>query len=190
MENSRAIVLRLGLPSVIGGAVGAALLIATPSITFAKLVPYLILFATVIFAMQEPIRRRFRLRTKPAEPDARWWTIAIVFTFFSAIYGGYFGAGNGILILAALSLLGISNIHQANGVKAIIGILLNGTAIIGFIVAGMIVWPTALIMAVGSILGGYTAAYSARRLPRVYAERAVLVIGVGIGAVMLWRVYS
>src|SRR3979409_1065633 len=96
IENSSTILLRLGITSVIGGALGAWLLIWTPSPTFARLVPFLILFATLLFMSQGSINRRLRLQQIVGEPTLSWWLGAIVFQFFSAIYGGYFGAGNGI----------------------------------------------------------------------------------------------
>src|SRR6266540_2449385 len=107
LENSSTILWRLGITSVIGGAVGAWLLIWTPSPVFAQLVPFLILFATILFMVQGSITRKLRLQPIVAEPKASWWLGAIVFQFFSAMYGGYFGAGNGILMLAAMGLLGL-----------------------------------------------------------------------------------
>src|SRR5918912_3002331 len=153
MENSRDILIRLGLTSVIGGGIGAWLLIATPSQTFARLVPFLILFATALFTLQEPISRMLRTGAMADQPRARWWFGAIIFQFFSSIYGGYFGAGNGILMLAAMGLLGLSDIHRANGIKNFLGICINSIAIIAFILAGLVFWPDALLMAVGAISG-------------------------------------
>src|SRR5256885_16329106 len=106
LENSSTILIRLGAISVVGGAVGAWLLIATPSPTFARMVPFLILFATILFMMQGPVNRWLHLPAAGKESTKAWWIGAIVFQFFSAIYGGYFGAGNGILMLAAMGLLG------------------------------------------------------------------------------------
>jgi len=122
LENSSAILLRLGITSVIGGAVGAWLLIWTPSPTFARLVPFLILFATILFMAGGSINRWLRLQPIVAEPKVSWWLGAIVFQFFSSMYGGYFGAGNGILILAAMGLLGLHDINRANGIKNFLGI--------------------------------------------------------------------
>ncbi|MDQ3816562.1 MAG: sulfite exporter TauE/SafE family protein, partial [Acidobacteriota bacterium] len=116
IENSRSILVRLGITSVVGGGVGAWLLILTPSATFALLVPFLILFATVLFTLQVPITRWLGTGAVAERPRARWWTGAIIFQFFSSIYGGYFGAGNGILMLAAMGLLGLTDIHRANGI--------------------------------------------------------------------------
>ncbi|MDT4966767.1 MAG: uncharacterized protein QOJ64_1504 [Acidobacteriota bacterium] len=187
MEDTRLILIRLGITSVIGGAFGAGLLILTPSVTFARLVPFLILFATGLFMLQGPVTRRLGTEAPAARPRARWWIGAIIFQFFSSIYGGYFGAGNGILMLAALGLLGLSDIHKANGIKNFLGICINFVAVIGFSIAGLVYWPDALLMAVAAIGGGYFGATAARRLGRTFVRRTVIAIGLTIGAVMLWR---
>src|SRR5919106_1691566 len=121
LENSSTILIRLGLTSVIGGAFGAWLLIWTPSPVFADLVPFLILFATILFMLQGVINRQLRIGSLEAKPNRLWWTGAIASQFFSAMYGGYFGAGNGILMLAAMGLLGINELHRANGIKNFLG---------------------------------------------------------------------
>ncbi|MDT4895676.1 MAG: uncharacterized protein QOH25_753 [Acidobacteriota bacterium] len=187
MDNSRRILVRLGLTSVFGGAVGAALLIMTPSETFARLVPFLIFFATILFMLQEPISRRLGTENSTENRRVRWWLGAIIFQFFSSIYGGYFGAGNGILMLAALGLLGLSDIHRANGIKNFLGICINSAAVAGFIVYKLVYWPDALLMAVAAIAGGYFGASTARRMGRVFVRRTVITIGLVIGFVMLWR---
>src|SRR4030095_7249771 len=125
------------------------LLIWTPSPTFATLVPFLILFATVLFMTQGTITRRLRLQPIVAEPQVKWWLGAIIFQFFSAIYGGYFGAGNGILMLAAMGILGLHDIHRANGIKNFLGICLNSVAVLSFALEHLVRWPEALIMAGG-----------------------------------------
>lgn len=187
MDDTRSLLVRLGITSVIGGGFGAWLLILTPSKTFAFLVPFLILFATALFILQAPITRRLGTKPHSENPRARWWMGAIIFQFFSSMYGGYFGAGNGILMLAALGLLGLSDIHKANGIKNFLGICINFIAIISFSLARLVVWPDALLMAVGAVAGGYLGASTARRLGRVFVRRAVVIIGLTIGIVMLWR---
>lgn len=187
MNDTRLILARLGITSIIGGAVGAWLLILTPSATFARLVPFLILFATALFTLQGPITKRLGTQEPEVRPRARWWTGAIIFQFFSSMYGGYFGAGNGILMLAALGILGLSDIHRANGIKNYLGICINCAAVVGFSIAGLVYWPAALLMAVAAIAGGYFGASIGRRLGRVFVRRAVVVIGLTIGIVMLWR---
>ena len=190
MQNSRAHLVRLGIPSVIGGAVGGAILIATPTETFARLVPYLILSATALFILQGSINRRFRLQSAAESPTPRWWTVAMIFQFFSAIYGGYFGAGNGIVMLSVLGLLGVADIHRANGIKTFLGACLNSAAVVGFIVSNLVHWPEAILMSIAALLGGYTSTHVARRLGRVFVRRTVIAIGLSIGLLMLWRMNS
>src|SRR5438270_1284353 len=189
LENSSNILLRLGITSVIGGAIGAWLLIWTPAPTFALLVPFLILFATILFMSQGAINRKLRLQPIVAAPQASWWVGAVVFQFFSAIYGGYFGAGNGILMLAAMGLLGLHELHRANGIKNFLGICINSVAVVSFSIVHMVSWPRALLMAVAAVAGGYFGARTAQRVGRVFIRRAVVVIGFVITAVMLWRMW-
>ncbi|MGH9967403.1 MAG: sulfite exporter TauE/SafE family protein [Pyrinomonadaceae bacterium] len=187
LENSSALLLRLGLTSVIGGAIGAWLLIWTPSPTFARLVPFLILFATLLFMAQGSINRRLRLQPIVDEPKASWWLGAMVFQFFSSIYGGYFGAGNGILMLAALGLLGLHDIQRANGIKNFLGICINSIAVLSFSLMQMVIWYDAILMAVGALLGGYFGASVAVRVGQVWVRRGIVTIGFAIFFVMVWR---
>jgi uncharacterized membrane protein YfcA len=190
LENSSTILLRLGITSVIGGAIGAWLLIWTPSLTFARLVPFLILFATILFMAQGSITRRLRLQPIVAEPKAAWWLGAIVFQFFSAMYGGYFGAGNGILMLAAMGILGLHDINRANGIKNFLGVCINSIAVLSFGLSHLVVWPDALIMAGAALIGGYFGAQMAVRIKQSYVRRAIVVIGFVITFVMLWRLWG
>ena len=187
MSDSSLILMRLGAISVIGGGVGAWLLIATPSPIFARLVPFLILFATVLFMLQGPVNHWLRMPSPTSGSQKSWWTIAIIVQFLSAMYGGYFGAGNGIWMLAAMGLLGLHDIHRANGIKNFLGICINSVAVIAFSISHLVVWPRALLMAGGAVLGGYFGARTARKVGRVMIRRAIVVIGFLITAVMLWR---
>lgn len=187
MNDSSLILMRLGAISVIGGGVGAWLLIITPSLTFARLVPFLILFATILFMIQGPVNRWLRLPTEGGESMKVWWSFAIVVQFFSAVYGGYFGAGNGIWMLAAMGLLGMHNIHRANGIKNFLGVCINSVAVVSFSIAHMVDWPKALLMAVAALVGGYVGSRTAQRVGRVFIRRAIVVIGFLIAIVMLWR---
>lgn len=187
LENSSALLVNLGITAIIGGAVGAWLLIATPSPTFARLVPFLILFATTLFMLQGAINRRLQLQPIADEPRVSWWLGAIVFQFFSSIYGGYFGAGNGILMLAAMGLLGLHEIHRANGIKNFLGICINSVAVLSFALTHLVSWPEALLMAVGALCGGYFGAHTAMRLGQAFVRRAIVLIGLTISCVLLWR---
>lgn len=187
MNDSSLILMRLGATSVIGGGLGAWLLILTPTLTFARLVPFLILFATILFMLQGPVNRWLHLPSASGESTGSWWTIAIVVQFFSAMYGGYFGAGNGIWMLAAMGLLGLNDIHRANGIKNFLGICINSVAVVAFSISHLVSWPRALLMAVAALLGGYFGARTAQRVGRTFIRRAIVVIGLVITMVMLWR---
>lgn len=196
LRGSREWMWRLGLPSLAGGLIGAALLLLTPSDLFASIVPFLILFATILFALQEPITRRRRgapevdARSEAVEafhnPARGWWIGAAVFQFLVAVYGGYFGAGIGILMLAALGILGLADIHQMNGLKNFLAVCINGVAALYFIVSGAVVWPDMLIMTAGAIMGGYFGAGLARKLGRKFVRRFVIVVGVAMTVSLLF----
>lgn len=187
LENSSPILIRLGLTSIVGGAVGAWLLIFTPSKVFAQQVPFLILFATLLFMSHPVLSRRLHLGSLENKPTKLWWTGAMVFQFFSAMYGGYFGAGNGILMLAALGLLGLNDLNRANGIKNFLGICINSIAVLSFALAGLVVWQDALVMAVGALAGGYFGARMAVRVGQAWVRKGVIVIGFVIFVAMVWK---
>src|SRR6266545_7799207 len=174
MNDSSLILMRLGAISIIGGGIGAWLLIKTPSLTFARLVPFLILFATVLFMLQGPVNRWVRLPSASGDSQRAWWTIAIVVQFFSAIYGGYFGAGNGIWMLAAMGLLGLHDIHRANGIKNFLGICINSVAVVAFSITHLVSWPRSLLMAVAALIGGYFGARTAQRVGQKFIRRSIV----------------
>jgi uncharacterized membrane protein YfcA len=172
--------LALVIPSLVGGIAGALLLQLTPASVFDQLVPFLILFATLLFMAQEPIQRRLKTADPAEHESPRWLFGAVLFQLLVALYGGYFGAGIGILMLAALSILGLTDIHEMNGLKNFFAICINGVAALYFIWAKMVYWPDVIIMAVGAIVGGYGGAGLARRMGRVAVRRAVIGIGFGM----------
>lgn len=165
-------------PCFIGGIVGAILLKLTPAKTFEALVPFLILFATLLFMAQDPIKRWLRLG-EAHEPhnSLSWMAGALFYQFWVGVYGGYFGAGIGILTLAVLGVLGLENIHQMNGLKNIFAGTINLVAAVYFIFAGLIHWPEAILMSIGAIIGGYGAAGLARRMGQKVVRRIVIIIG-------------
>jgi uncharacterized membrane protein YfcA len=178
----------LSLPSLIGGFAGAVLLEHTPSPLFDRLVPWLILFATVLFMIGEPLRQRLTGGAVGGERGTLAWIVMLSFQFVVGVYGGYFGAGIGIMMLAALLLFGLDDLHMANGTKNVLGAMANGTALVGFALAKLIVWDTAIVMAVAAIAGGYCGALMAERLGRDMVRRVVIGIGLTITAVLAWRV--
>jgi uncharacterized membrane protein YfcA len=169
----------LAVPSVVGGLAGAWLLAWTPPGLFERVVPFLILFATIVFMVQEPVQRWVRA-DRPAHDSPRWLAGAMLFQFCVAFYGGYFGAGIGILMLAVLGILGHTDLHQMNGLKNFFAACINGVAAVYFIAARMVDWRYAMVMAVGAVAGGYLCAGVARRL----GHRAVRRIVIGIGLAM------
>jgi len=175
-------------PSLLGGILGAALLLRTPSETFGRLVPFLILFATLLLAAQEPISRRLRAgREEEHEPTRAWWAGALIFQFGVGVYGGYFGAGIGILMLAALGLLGFTDIHRMNALKNLLAICINGVAAVYFIFSGSVIWTDVLVMTFAAIAGGYSGARLAYRLGRRFVRLAVIVIGLVMSISLFFR---
>lgn len=167
------------LPSIAGGLLGAWLVIRYEKV-FAELVPWLILTAAVLFLIQQPVARWMRQRP-PAESPGRGRTIALMLAqFLIATYGGYFGAGIGILMLTSLGFMGVGNIHRMNGVKTLLAAVINAASVAVFMSSELIHWRFAALMAVAAIAGGYLGARFARTLPPVIVRGMVIVIGFGL----------
>jgi uncharacterized membrane protein YfcA len=169
-------------PAVVGGVMGGWLLLRTGSRVFSEVVPYLVLAATLLLALQRPLRR---LARAPESPDGQVHAgkraVGLVAgQLLVSIYGGYFGAGMGILMLATLGLYGILDIHERNGLKNVVSAVINGVAGIYFAVSGAIDWTDAALLGVGAILGGYAGASLGRKLSRNVAELVVVGIGVAM----------
>lgn len=173
------------VPSIAGALVGAMLLRVTPPALFDRLVPALIFFATMLFAIQERVQRF--LNVAPDHHGSRWLIAALGFQFLVSVYGGYFGAGMGILMLLALAVLGHEDIHQMNGLKNLLGLFINAVAASYFVVAGMVRVTDALILAAGAAIGGVAAAGLAHRMGRKAVRRVVIVIGFAMTAALLFR---
>jgi uncharacterized membrane protein YfcA len=174
----RAVILLLAVPSLIGGIVGAVLLLRTPQNVFEGLAPLLVLTATVLLAVQEPLSKRISRGSLVGERTAGFTAAAVVFQLLVGVYGGFFGAGIGIMMLAALAILGLSDIHQMNGLKNLLAIAINGVAAVYFAAQGAVLWTDAALMAVGSVAGGLGGAVFAHRLGRRAVRQAVIAIGV------------
>jgi uncharacterized membrane protein YfcA len=175
----------LALPSLVGGAAGSLLLLATPEPLFARLAPALVLFATLLFALGN--RRRPAAGAAAPSPPApgRAWRLAQVGQLGVAIYGGYFGAGIGILMLAILLFLGLSNIHAMNGLKNFFGLCINAVAAAVFVASGAVAWSACLPVLAGAIAGGYLGARLARFVGQRLARGAVVAIGVLVAGILL-----
>ena len=176
--------------SIAGGWLGSLLLTRGSEEFFTRLVPYLVLFATVLFMLQGVVRRRVAHRTVDLQspPSGRWHlATALLFQFLVSVYGGYFGAGIGILMLATLGFMGFTDIHGMNTLKNVLGSLINIVAAFWFTVSGLIDWPRMGIMTVGAVIGYYLGATWSQRLPQSGVRRLISVIGLIITAVMFWR---
>ncbi|HEY8848754.1 MAG TPA: sulfite exporter TauE/SafE family protein [Thermoanaerobaculia bacterium] len=180
--------LLLTIPSLIGGAAGAILLLRTSERTFERLAPLLVLGATLLLAFQEVISRRLNsVAREHQNPTPAWMVFVFSFQLLVGLYGGYFGAGMGILMLAALGLIGLTDLHQMNGLKNLLAICINGIAAIYFAVQGAVLWHDAVIMAVAAIAGGYGGAKLAHRLGRRFVRGAVVVIGLTMTIALFLR---
>jgi hypothetical protein len=174
-------VLGLFVLSLVGGLIGALLLLWTPATIFAALVPWLILFATIVFAVGNfaPVETIQRIQLGPRS--------ALTALFIIAIYGGYFGGGIGFLILAAFTLVGMRDINAMNGLKmGLVGVM-TVTAILAFIVANVVRWPETLPMLVSSAVGSYMAAHWAQRLDQRLIKGFVVVLGAALTVYFSWR---
>jgi uncharacterized membrane protein YfcA len=178
--------LLLVVPAFAGGILGAYLLLRTPQSVFSRLVPFLILGATLLLAAQEVVTRRLGIVARAHEkPTAGWVAFVFIFQFLVGIYGGYFGAGQGILMLAALGLIGLTNIHQMNGLKNLLAICVNGIAAVYFALAGAVVWKDVTVMAIGAVLGGLAGARMAHHFGKTFVRRFVVAIGLLMSVALL-----
>jgi uncharacterized protein len=170
----------LSITSLCGGVIGSLLLLSTRPDVFDKLIPYLLLVATIVFIGGEPFKKWLQTRTnrQTSTPPSLLRSIAI--QLIISIYGGFFGAGIGILMLASLTFLGIKNIHGMNALKALLATFINGIAIVPFILVGAIVWPQAILMSVGASLGSYTIARFARKIRPEIVRRFVSIVAISM----------
>ena len=173
---------------LLGGAAGAALLLRTPAHTFMRVLPWLMLGATLLFIFGKKLAGN---RASSVAHGATTATIAgaVVFELVVAVYGGYFGGGIGIVNLAMLSAVGMTDIHAMNALKSVLGVAINGVAALVFIVKGAIYWPQAMVMIAGALLGGYFGAHYAQKLPQAWVRRFVILVGSGMTVYFFVRAY-
>lgn len=190
LRGSRPWAVGFAIPSLLGGAVGAWLLLRTPPDRFSAIVPWLVLGATALFLLQRPVMGALRRGRTDSESDEaitrRAPPVSILFyQFLVSIYGGYFGAGVGILMLAALGFMGLANIHRMNGLKNLGGICMNLVAATMFAFSSLVNWPVAFAMAAGAIAGGYLGSRTAQRVPQEFVRATVVAIGLMSGVILL-----
>ncbi len=178
------------IPSFLGGTIGSCLLIVLPAEWFRLLIPWLILTATLLLAFQPMIARWTGVGRPHAEPrPITIWGI-IGFQFLVSVYGGYFGAGIGILMLSALAIIGVDDFHRMNALKSLFGTVINLVAALVFIVGGQVSWQLALPMAAAAVLGGFWGAAWARTLDRRLVRRFVVGLGLFLATYYFARVYA
>jgi uncharacterized membrane protein YfcA len=178
------------LPSLVGGVLGAVLLLATPAPIFKDLIPFLILFATALFALSGPINAAVQRRAGHADPSGipehPAWTPVLLYQFAVSVYGGYFGAGIGIMMHAGLALAGFVAIHRALALRNYYAVLINGIAAVYFIAVGAVAWGDALVLTAGQVVGGFVGARAVRNLPATTVRWMVVAVGVTM-AISLFR---
>jgi uncharacterized membrane protein YfcA len=175
----RRIMIPLLITSVVGGLAGAFLLIKTPAQTFLHVLPWLLLGATLLFAFGKHLTGRISAGISHDASNASV-TGASIFELVVAVYGGYFGGGIGIMNLAMLAALGMTDIHAMNKLKVILGGVINGVATLTFIATGAILWPQGIVMTVGAILGGVSTAHFAQKLPQSWVRAFVILVGIAM----------
>lgn len=169
--------------SLLGSVIGAVLLLHTPPRMFERLIPYLLLFATAVFAVSP-------LLAKPRALAERHTPVQLLAQFLTAIYGGYFGAGIGFLMLAILTFSGLPSLNAMNALKNLLAAAINGIALVPFVLAGVIMWPQALLMALGAVIGGYAGSRIGRTIPEAVMRVTIIAIGVSMAAYFFVRAGS
>ena len=185
---------KMALAGLVGGSIGAIILLNTPATTFIHLVPWLLLFAAVVFALSEPAMRYLqrRQRTRPASAERDFdggknpWPL-VVATSLVCFYIGYFGAGAGFLIMAMLAIFGIQSIREVNALKVVATTIANGIAVLTFVVERQVIWHLCLLMMLTAVVGGYVGARYSRRLSARIMRVFVVVIGLGMAAYFFLR---
>lgn len=172
----RRVMIPLIVTSVIGGLAGAVLLINTPAQTFLRVLPWLLLGATLLFAFGKHLTGRISAGISHDSTSAAV-VGASIFELFVAVYGGYFGGGIGIMNLAMLAAMGMTDIHAMNKLKVLLGGVINGVAVVTFVIARAILWPQALVMTAGSLIGGISSAHYAQKLPQAWIRGFVILVG-------------
>jgi hypothetical protein len=187
----RGLQISLLVPSFIGGALGAIILVITPPDVFKLIVPFLVLFATLVLAARNALTRKIGERLAVREDHAtlagRIW--GFFFQLFVATYGGYFGAGMGILMLGSLSIMGMRDIHKMNALKTPLQAVINMTAFVFFAIKGLVSWPSAVVLCIGAIAGGYGGARLAKRVDPKVLNACVVILGLVVSVWLLYKAF-
>ncbi len=170
---------RLTLAAFVGGALGGGLLLVTSNALFARLVPWLLLTATLLFALAPRINRWLEARRRAGPRQALGWG-GTLFQLLVSIYGGFFGAGMGIVMIAAIAMQGIEDLNEINALKNWLSAVIYSVAALTFTLGGAVSWPHTLVVLLAAAVGGYLAGYVARRLPAIWLRRFILLVGTAL----------
>lgn len=188
LDISRRVMIPLTVTSLIGGIAGAYLLLHTPAQTFLRVLPWLMLGATLLFIFGSRLSRGSKSGVAH-DTSTSALTVAVVFELIVAVYGGYFGGGVGILNLAMLAAIGMTDIHAMNALKVVLGGIINGVAVVTFVLAGAVAWKQGIVVIVGALLGGYFGAHYAQKLPPAWIRAFVIAVGTGMTLYFFWKAY-
>ncbi len=170
---------RLTLAAFVGGALGGGLLLVTSNALFARLVPWLLLTATLLFALAPRINRWLEARRRAGPRQALGWG-GTLFQLLVSVYGGFFGAGMGIVMIAAIAMQGIEDLNEINALKNWLSAVIYSVAALTFTLGGAVSWPHTLVVLLAAAVGGYLAGYVARRLPAIWLRRFILLVGTAL----------
>jgi uncharacterized membrane protein YfcA len=187
MRTARRWTLLLIGPSLLGGIIGSLLITEVDARYFQLLVPWLILTAALLFLIQPAVTRWTQPKSAVAGPPRRTVAAIVFFQFLVAIYGGYFGAGIGILMLSALALMGLPGVHQMNAVKNFLAFCINGVSVVIFALRHKVEWHYAPLMAVAAIIGGYVGARTARLVPPYLVRWFIVAVGLGLAGFYFYQ---
>lgn len=188
LDVPRRVLIPLLVTSFIGGIAGAFLLLRTPAHTFMRVLPWLMLGATLLFMFGNRIARG-RASSVGREATTAAIAAASIFELAVAVYGGYFGGGVGIVNLAMLAAVGMTDIHAMNALKSVLGATINGVAVVVFVLKRAIYWPQAVVMIAGAVVGGYFGAHYALKLPQAWVRWFVILVGTGMTVYFFLRAY-
>lgn len=180
---SRQQMIRLPIITLLGGLTGSLLLLVSSNEAFSLVVPFLLFFATTAFLMGAKLRAWAEKQATSVRPEGA------IGLFLVSLYGGYFNGGLGIVLLALFALWGWRDIHVMNGVKNGLSFALSAISVATFAIAGLVVWPKAILMMIFAVLGGYSGAWVAKAIPTSVVKAIVIVMGYGMSAIFMVRLF-
>jgi len=187
IDVARPVLVRVLATSAVGSIVGAVVLLHTSNEQFSRLIPFLLLASTALFICGPWLTKRLR---RPEGELTIASPLGLVLQFFIAVYGGFFGAAIGILMLALLTILGMNDVRRANAFKLLLATVINGVAVVPFVIAKAVLWQPAIAMSVGAIAGGFLGAGVVKRMPPRVVRGFVICVGLTMTAYFFWKTYA